>query len=119
MDDDREETIDTTRYRIKPLTSESYYVWAWKMKLILKGKGLLQIVTGLEREPEATSEKRKFLQKKDLALTTILLAISESSRAPVVNNEDPKDVLENCRKHTRACRTLIWMPFYLNSRQLK
>ena len=114
MDDDREETIDITRYRIKPLTSESYYVWAWKMKLILKGKCLWQIVTGVEREPErepeATGEKRKFLQNKDLALTTILLAISESFCAPVVNNEDPKDVWENCRRHTRACRKLIWMP---------
>ena len=98
MDDDREETIDTTRYRIKPLTSESYYLWAWKMKLFLKGKGLWQIVTGVEREPEATSEKKKILQRKDLVLRTILLAISKSCCAPVVNIEDPKDVWEEVQK---------------------
>ena len=90
MDDAREETIDTTRYRIRPLTSEAYYVWAWKMKLILKRKGLRQIVTGLEREPEANNEKRKFLQRKDLALTTFLMAINESCYAPVMNVEYPE-----------------------------
>ena len=98
MDDDRKETIDINRYRIKPLKSESYYVWAWKMKLILKGKGLWQIVTGVEREPEAISEKRKFLLRKDLALKMILLAISESCCAPVVNIEDPKNAWEKLQK---------------------
>ena len=98
MEDDREETIEITRYRIKPLTSESYYVLVWKMKLIPKGKGLWQIVTGLEREPKASSEKRKFLQRKDVALTTILLAISESCCDPIGNNEDPKDAWEKMQK---------------------
>ena len=67
------------------------------MKLILKGKGQWKFLAATEKEPTEAKAKKKYLQRKDQALTTILLAIDDSCIAPVINIEEPREVWEKLK----------------------
>ena len=32
--------VDTSRFKITPLTADNYFLWSCKIELILRGKGL-------------------------------------------------------------------------------
>ena len=67
------------------------------MKLILKGKGLRQIVTATEKEPAEATNKDRYLQRKDQALKKILLAIDDRFIDPIINIKEPSEVWEKLK----------------------
>ena len=100
MEDASEARVDTSRYRIKPLSTTNYYSWSNKIELVLRGKGLWKLVTGDEQEPAAGDESviAKFARRRDVAVTTILLSIEESCLSPVMNLRDPIEIWRTLRE---------------------
>lgn len=88
MEFDETDTVDTSRYRVQPLSSDNYFLWSRKMEIILRSKGLWNIVSGTELEPTADEEKPKYQRRKDVALTNLLLTIDDYCLAPVINLKD-------------------------------
>ena len=95
-----EERVSTdTVYKIRRLKADNYFLWSKKMKLILMAKGVWPIVCGLEKCPvrEETMEDidefekklTSFDKRKNIALTTIMLAIDDSIIGAVIESEDP------------------------------
>lgn len=60
--------------------------------MVLRGKGLWNIVEGTEQEPQELSEKALFARRKDIALTNIILTIDDTCNAAVITLRDPKEV---------------------------
>ena len=93
MDDEKNETVDTSRYRIAALNSENYYTWACKIELVLRGKGLWSILNGTETEPNKDDTKwEKIIRRRDTALSTILLAIDNSCSSTVIKMQGPYSI---------------------------
>ena len=66
------------------------------MQLLLRGKGLWYIVSGTERAPPESDATgiSKYVHRKDVALTDIILSIEDSCSHAVINMEDPALVWE-------------------------
>lgn len=102
------DTVDTSRYRIEPLTASNYFMWSRKMEIVLRGKGLWDIVSGNEEEPlvdgaesgQATTVPNallKFRRRQDVALTNLLLTVDDSCSASVISMRDPKEVWDTLK----------------------
>lgn len=106
--------IDASKIRVQLLNKENYYIWSNKLELILRGKGLWEIVNGTELAPatESTSESstttatvnsKKFQQRKGRALTTILFNVEDFCLSHVTGDREPKvfwDKLKSMYKST-------------------
>ena len=92
--------VDIARHKIQPLSSTNYSVWSKKMKLLLRGKGLWTIVSGIERPPPETDSSAFLLytQRKDVALTDIILSIEDKCSHAVINLDDPHLVWEKLQE---------------------
>ena len=72
------EKVDVNKYQVEPLNPGNYYIWSRNIELLLRSKGLWTIVTGEEEKPARDSKDlRSYRQRKDQALTTILMAIED------------------------------------------
>ena len=68
---------------IEKLTSDNFYLWSNKIEILLRGQGLWGFVEGTDTVPtlsetaDSTTREtyRRTLQKRDLALSLILLSI--------------------------------------------
>ena len=60
------------------------------MKLLLRGKGLSNILNGTEKPPSqgGAAAVSVYMQRKDVALTDIILSIEENCSHAVINLED-------------------------------
>ena len=97
------EKVGVRKYQVEPLNSGNYYIWSRKIELVLRWKGLWTIVTGEEEEPERDSKDlRSFRQRKDQALSTILMAIEDSYSAMVIDMRDPEELWEVLRTSYKA-----------------
>lgn len=76
------------------------------MELVLRGKGLWDIVIGTETTPEGdnTSSEAlsKFKRRRDVAVSTNLLTIEDSCSASVINLRDPKVIWEHLKDTFQA-----------------
>lgn len=72
-----------------------------KLQLVLGSKGLCPIVNGTEKEPtEGEEEIKKFVQRSDIALSTILLLVYDSYVLPVIDLTDTKEVWDTlCKQY--------------------
>ena len=96
-----ESRVEIARHKIKPLDSINYFIWAKKMQLLLRGKGLWGIVCGDEMEPSEErqrDEHKKFVQRGDVALTDILLCIADRCSHAVINLEDPNSLWDKLQE---------------------
>jgi hypothetical protein len=55
----------------------NYFEWKTKISLLLRSKGLYRVTMGTEKEPTATVEKIKYLNKLYEAIGMICLSISK------------------------------------------
>ena len=75
---------------IVPLNGKNYPTWKIQCRMALVKDSLWSIVSGTETEPTTEGEaRRKYLAKKDRALTTIVLAIDLTLLYLI--GADPKD----------------------------
>lgn len=88
------EMADTSKFKIDVLRNDNYFMWSRKMKLILRAKGVWNIVNGVETTPEesSTSEMSRFERKHDIALTNLVLSIDDSCVGSVIEMIDAKEV---------------------------
>ena len=96
-----ESRIDIARHKIKALNSTNYSIWSKKMQLLLRGKGLWDIVTGKEVAPCTDTQNedyKTFVQRRDVALTDILLSIEDNCSHAVINFDDPKMVWDKLQE---------------------
>ena len=111
--------VDTSRYHIKALTAENYYMWSNKMEIVLRGKGLWGIVNGNETLPAAASAEvqSKFEQRCDVAVTNLLLSIDDSCLSAVISLRDPKEIwhtLKDMFKSTAEASIDAYLSQYQN-----
>lgn len=92
--------VDIALQKIQPLSSTNYSVWSKKLKLLLRGKGLWTIVTGIERLPPETDSSAFLLytQRKDVALTDVILYIEDKCSHTVINLDGPHLVREKLQE---------------------
>ena len=89
--------LDLAKFRVPLLTSSNYYLWSRKLELILRSKGLWQIVSGKETRPTDETQSLKFDQKNDIALSTILLLVHDSYVSPVLHLKEHKKVWDTLK----------------------
>lgn len=109
--------IDASKVRVQLLNVENDYIWSNKLELILRGKSLLEIVTGDEKPPftdsvsETTASEqgepvasttdptvaKKYQQRKDTALTTFLLTNEDTCFSDVIGDREPKEVWDKLK----------------------
>ena len=77
---------------IVPLTDNNYPTWKVQVKMNLMREGLYSIVSGVEQVPTNDSDLRKYSQRRDKALATIVLAIDVSLLYLVGDPQDPAEV---------------------------
>ena len=73
-------------------------MWSNKIEVVLRGKGLWTLVDGSENTQTAASELAKYLQRKDQAITILLISIDNGCLAPVIEKRDPKDIWDSLEK---------------------
>ena len=82
---------ETSRYQVKPLSTENYFLWSNKMEVLLRGKGLWEIVIGDEMEPRGDDAAlKKFRIRRDRATTCLLMSIEERCLPSVISLRDPR-----------------------------
>ena len=95
--------LELGKFRIPLLTSQNYFLWSRKLQLVLRSKGLWPIVNGTEKKPSEGDEAiKKFDQRSDIALSTILLLVHDSYVSPVIYLSDPKDVWNTLAKQYKS-----------------
>lgn len=92
--------VDASRYHIKALTAENYYIWSNKMEIVLRGKGLWEIVTGTEHQQaqDDADAKKKFEQRQDIAVTNLFLTIEDTCLSSVISLRNPKDIWDTLKE---------------------
>ena len=96
-----EDRVDSSRYHIKPLSEENYFMWSNKMEIVLRGKGLWGIVTGDEAPPSAEANADavdKYNRRRNVAVTNLLLTIEDSVSAAVISLRNPKEIWDILQK---------------------
>ena len=116
-----EDKVDTSRYHIQPLSSENYYMWSNKVEIVLRGKGLWNIVTGEELPPTSDNADalQKYMRRRDVAVTNLLLSIEDSCSATVINLRDPAEIWDRLKqmfKSTSEARIDAYLEQYQNVR---
>ena len=122
MDETRQETVYTSRYRLTPLNANNYFLWSHELEFVLRAKELWQIVTGEEQIPSDTTDRAKFERKSDLALTNIILSIEDSVSAAVITIRDPKkmwDILKEMNATVSEARIDVSMQQFQNAQMLQ
>lgn len=102
---DLPDTVDTSRYQVERLNATNYFLWSRKIELVLRGKGLWGFISGDEDEPTTETEKAKYLRRKDMALSNLLLTIEDACSASVIDLREPKAVWEELKTIYQAVST--------------
>ena len=113
------DTVDTSRYRVPALTADNYFMWSHKVELILRGKGLWDIVSGKETAPSDDTERTNYERRRDVALTNIILTIDDSCIAAVITLRDPKEVWDTLKKMYKTVSEARIDAYIVQFQQLK
>lgn len=93
-----DDLFELSKLRVPLLNSGNYFIWSRKLELVLRGKGLWELVKGEEIVPNVDStEWKPYDRRKDIALSTILLLVNESCIAHVIEMRDPQEVWKALR----------------------
>lgn len=86
---------DSTKLSVEKLNVTNYYIWSNKLELVVRGRGLWGFTNGTEQipgEPQGADALKKYLLRKDQAISLILLPIEDQCIAPVIGLRDPKEI---------------------------
>ena len=87
------------RVAIVPLDGSNYSTWKLQCKNVLMGQNLWRIVTGDENPPSVVEEMPKFNQRRDKALSLIVLAVHPSLLYLIGDPTQPSDVWKKLENH--------------------
>lgn len=96
------EEKDSFKFRVAPLTAETYYAWSHDMEAVLRGKGLWKFVTPQATQSDTSTEgpendqdvdedrSQKEAQRRDLAFAYILTAVDGSCKSLIRQERCPR-----------------------------
>ena len=86
---DNDDKVEVDRFRIQKLSTSNYFLFLRKIEIVLRGKGIWKIVSGEETGPDTSTatgeEMENFYQRRDRALSTLLLTIDDACSAFVIS----------------------------------
>lgn len=93
---------DAPRVTLQKLSATNYHLWSNKMEVLLRGRGLWRFVDGAQRAPVPHEEAHVTMQKKDQAISLLLMSIADECIAPVICMRDPKDIWDTLSEMYKA-----------------
>lgn len=88
MEQEPESTVDTSKFHIAKLNATNYFLWSKKIEIVLRGKGLWDVVFGKETRPTAEAEATRPEPARPSPLVSPPLSIDDTICSTVLELRD-------------------------------
>lgn len=89
--------MENSNHNIKLKGKENWYIWKFQTSIILKAKGVFEIVTGKQKKPENERNEervREWVKKDTKAQEILVMGMEEAPMTHIINCESSEEMWE-------------------------